>query len=548
MPRRALAEHQNSWLGGIVQFVPLDQLRENQAQSLQNAEIARTGAIRRRGGLRALITLHSALTLATSGTIATFSRVPHLLRSFKPHGAAPYLVGLFDFAPSLAATENQLGSDEVTDNVLWSDNATTVQLFDRLYTLNDGTAPKYWTPGAGVLATEGGGNIGMPSAKSAVYFRGRAWATGVPGREDLVFFSNVLGDTEGTAKAFQWNQQVNSFRLSTGRGVALSPFRNLALIAFTDNGIETLEPDPQNIYFTMRLVASNRIGCGAQHSIQEAGQDLIFVDQEGNIRSLSQTQLDETRGAESVPLSRPIDDVVRRITKTRLQTIRTAVFDQHYWIALPLDGEQYPTSVYGFSLTDRTWVGPYRFGFDPDGSDITPLVVHGLASHRFSGTEERLYLLTQVGVEGRIYQVYSTRQDDSTTIPVVLETRAFTWGEPRTEKTGVGIDLEARLLHAPGDTGTSITVEVRDNEQDWKSVGTLTMNPDAGPALPVSLAFTLSPYSRQRLKESLQNRLKGYQGQFRLTVRDSTNDFEILRLVATAIADPYDFRESGDVS
>jgi len=126
---------------------------------------------------------------------------------------------------------------------------------------------------------------------------------------------------------FVWHEDFQAFRMATGRIVSLLPFRNDVILIFTNRGIELLEPDSCDVLESRRVTVSNVVGCGAAQSIQVVGEDVMFMDQEGNIRSVAQTQLAESQGVAAVPLSQKIQRVIDRQNKQYLSASRSVLFD-----------------------------------------------------------------------------------------------------------------------------------------------------------------------------------------------------------------------------
>lgn len=279
---------QRSWVGGVHDFVPRDMIPDNTAIRLENVETHMHGTVRRRGGLRLQYT-HTA----------TSTDQPLLLKAINTiRGVEPFQVAVYntDAATSVVTIDQGPGGQRtVTVGPPWVfDQRTDVfPLLDRVYFTKEGLNPLYWENGATSLqeerATPGSSLTSIPKAMTGTYFQGRGWVGGNPAAPDLVYFSSALG-TNGNAEAgrspFTWDQDFQAFRMVTGRVEAIVPFRNAALVVFTDRGIETLEPNCCDILNTHRLTLNPNTGCVNRHTVQVCGEDIFFMDQEGHIRSL----------------------------------------------------------------------------------------------------------------------------------------------------------------------------------------------------------------------------------------------------------------------
>lgn len=530
---------QKTWVGGVHDFVPLNFIPDNAANRLENVETHMHGTVRRRGGTRV------QYQHAASSTDA-----PILLKSVNTiRGANPLTVACYNTAVDASAITIDYGSGggqvPVTSGLVFDDTSDAFALLDRIYFTKAGKNPQYWEPGktstAEELATPGLTMTSIPPVTTGTFFQGRGWAGGDPTSGDLVYFSSALG-TNGNAEAgrspFTWDHEFQAFRMVTGKVTAIVPFRNAALMIFTDKGIETLEPNCCDILNTHRLTMNNTVGCVNRHTIQVCGEEIFFMDQEGHIRSLSQTELDENRGVTNQPLSLTINRVIERQTKKRLTWARSGFSKGIYWIWMPTDGSQYANEGWGWSIRDQAWVGPYFLNRDQEGSVLVPSYVGGITSQRFQGDQERTYFLIKRQSTTAIKTVIAFEptdlKDEETTIPVVVETKAY---EPKgeTRKEWKHLEQDFRILLAPGDATVSMLLECRSDEGTWVTLATKTLATDAGPHLPVALPFALSPDSRQEAKTSFTSIAESsYLLQIRMTIRDSVDTWEILAQMLSA--------------
>lgn len=352
-------------------------------------------------------------------------------------------------------------------------------------------------------------------------------------------------ETQATPAAFGmlvWNQTFQAFRMVTGRVQALIPFRNDAVLVFTDRGIEIIEPDPCDVLESRRLTVSTRIGSVSKQSIQTVGEDVIFQDQEGHVRSLAQTELDESRGILNSPLSQDITGFINRLTKSALSATRSALFDGVYYIAWATGGSPSANEIWGYSVRDKAWTGPYRL---PDG-----MTVHGFAPIRFDGDQERLYVLVKDGSNARTFKFLEDFSDNSTAIPFEFRSKNHVAGNNAIKKTWVSIDMEARVIQQPSINPTVFELGVRGEEGAWITLALLTLGSNAGPQFTnnglgtfgITLPFHLIPDNRQRLKASLTGIIPRSHGlQMRIKESGTQNEFEVLSLILWGFQDPVEY-------
>lgn len=352
---------------------------------------------------------------------------------------------------------------------------------------------------------------------------------------------------------FLWDTEFQAFRTATGKITKILPYRDNALLIFTEHGIEVLEPDPFDVLSSVRNTFSLDIGSPFKNTVQVAGEDVYFMDQDGHLRSLLQTELEINKGVLNSPLSLKIQNVIDRQTKDRLHTARSVFHNGIYWIFMPLDGAQLPTEGWGFSVRDQSWVGPITF------TDLQN--VSGLAAIRFTDDRQRLFTLLDAGTDAVTYRFLdpADRLDITTAIPFEWRSANYTARNPSQRKEWVSLDIEARVLaqlslQAP----SSFVLRVRGDEGEWKLVGNLTLNTQAGPrmtgavsmgtlgSLGVSLNFNMIPDLRQRLKSSLTGLIPRSHGlQVELASSSTASDFEILGTTLWALIDPEEYEDSG---
>ena len=540
---------QRTFVGGVQDYLPYHMVRDTSAVRLENCEIHVHGTVRRRGGLREWFE-----------NTASSVDFPLLLKSFSGiRGLGPIEISVWNSAANTSQTTIDFGDGNpqtiaFPDSFAFDEKGDIFKLLDRVYYGRAGQNTLYWESGASALsqelATPGFSETTIPPVVTGVFFQGRGWAGGDPSAEDLVYFSGALGtdgDGESTRTPLSWDRHFQAFRMETGRVRAIIPFRNTALVVFTDKGIEVLEPNCCEILNTHRYTLHRNTGCPFRQTIQICGEDIFFMDQEGHIRSLKQTELDENQGVLNAPLSLTIQNVIDRQVKTRLDWARSAFSKGMYWIWMPTNGSQYANEGWGYSIRDQAWVGPYYFARDiDDDAHLVPTIVGGVDGNRFENDEERLYVLGKtVDDEIKTYIALEPEDytDDGVIIPVVLETKNYTAGDPL-KKTWFHTEQEVRFLIDPGDEDLDITVDVRGDEDGYVSTDAVTMSVSARPHLPVDLPFALVPEKRQQLKTSLAG-IIGYPTNGlmeRITIRDDNSRWEILTLVVSGIVEELDFQ------
>lgn len=149
---------------------------------------------------------------------------------------------------------------------------------------------------------------------------------------DTLYFSDIL-DGES------WDP-LGSIRVG-GDG---DPIRGLyswfgfRLLVFKERSIWTVDADPNQdpADWQVTLVSGN-IGCSSHRSIAAVGPDVFFLSRDG-IRSLQQIQAG-TQTSVGLALSSPINDLISRINKTKLDLCDGVFWNNRYMLAVPFVSE-----------------------------------------------------------------------------------------------------------------------------------------------------------------------------------------------------------------
>jgi len=150
---------------------------------------------------------------------------------------------------------------------------------------------------------------------------------------DTLYFSDIL-DGES------WDP-LGSLRIG-GDG---DPIKGLyswfgyQLIVFKERSIWSVNADPSQdaADWTISLISGN-IGCSSHRSITAVGPDVFFLSRDG-VRSLQQIQAG-TQTSVGLALSSPINDLISRIDKTKLDICDGVFWNNRYLLAVPFVTEE----------------------------------------------------------------------------------------------------------------------------------------------------------------------------------------------------------------
>jgi len=122
-----------------------------------------------------------------------------------------------------------------------------------------------------------------------------------------------------------------------------------ALIPTTENSIDTTNSAVK--------IMSKEIGCIAPKTIKyvtgSERADIFFLSDKGVFSVLRLEQ--DIGGGLSEPISQGIQEFIRRMTPSAAHKATAAVFDNKYYLALPIDGATENNAVFVFDLVRKRW-------------------------------------------------------------------------------------------------------------------------------------------------------------------------------------------------
>jgi hypothetical protein len=204
----------------------------------------------------------------------------------------------------------------------------------------------------------------------ACWFQNRFWVgfSAYGGQSFETLWWSELGD----GGSYSAN---NTLQIEPGIGgniVQLLPMRgfNPLIVVFKQTAIATIEPtwgassslvpaaaDALDTIKTKIRLISQKIGCEAPLSVQfvpgAPGGDIYFLSRDG-VRAMTRAN-DDTISGVSKPLSHPIRSTIKRINFKFANKITSAVFDNKYLLAVPLDGATENTHLLIFDLQSPGW-------------------------------------------------------------------------------------------------------------------------------------------------------------------------------------------------
>ena len=300
---------------------------------------------------------------------------------------------------------------------------------------------------------------------------------------DTLYFSDIL---DGEV----WDP-LGSIRVG-GDG---DPIRGLyswfgyRLLVFKERSIWTVDADPtlDPADWSISLVSGN-IGCSSHRSIAAVGADVFFLSRDG-IRSMAQIQAG-TQTSVGLALSSPINDLISRIDKTKLELCDGVFWNNRYLLAVPFVQE----GPFGVGL-ESEYAILLENGFSLELEDLIPrnnaiIVYHSLArswlgywdnwqvndffTTSFANFGPVLMFagdMTAVNEGGSQIWSFNDYLPNTRTSPTQVSsyldggssyqssviTKAFTLGEPIPDKIGYSIQLAFDNPYTTQNTGVTVS-------------------------------------------------------------------------------------------
>ena len=353
-----------------------------------------------------------------------------------------------------------------------------VQAKDILFILN-GTDNVHSMDSSESITDEGDTNTDPPKTTLGAWAQNnRLFLAGslTESERDYVWFSDTFDPQT-------YDRSVNVFKVrsgTAGKVTWLEPFKLNELIVYKEDSVFALNMTGATPLSDWTLQPVNTtIGCKAGRTVQDIGNDQVFLDNNNFVRLLSRTTFDKLQTS---VISAPIQSTLDTINTDAINTSCSAFVNGKYYLAIPTGTNTTPNVVLIWDTEASRLTGNPASGWSviPTGlwypSDFT--------SFEFGDNIETL-----VFSEGRAlslcYKV-SGNLDYGKTITMDV-------AGPTHDMSNRATDKIWGPLHVVWDAGENVTAEMFAdiNGEGFISLGTISLVGDA-PVLPINLPFTLS--------------------------------------------------------
>ncbi len=336
------------------------------------------------------------------------------------------------------------------------------QALDQCFIMN-GTDNTMSIDSSFTVTDEGNLNASFPRGTFAEWTpNNRMFASGVQtdSLRDYVYFSNALDP-------HTWDRTLNLFKVRSGNGgkiTWLKTFKEFELIIYKNDSIFVLEMDGATPLtdWTVKTL-STKIGCPAGRTVQDIGNDHIFLANDG-YRLLSRTTFDKLRVG---IISEPIQDIIDSINQDAIQNSVGWFQNGLYITGVPVGTSTIPNK---WMIWDS--VAAQRNG-DPNSAWTTiPTDTWNMTclSDFGFGDNKRTFVGGDGIANSLCYKVLSGTTDNGTTIVQKIISRQQDFDDPFIEKI-----FDPTSFTAVGGSDAVYLGEINIDEMGWGPFGQLNL-------------------------------------------------------------------------
>jgi len=353
----------------------------------------------------------------------------------------------------------------------------------------------------------------MPAPEYAAYHQRRLvmpFKYSVDDAEDTFTYRAILDEVivSDILDSDTYDQVYAQYRFNAGTAdfnVGLHSFSDDKLLVFNRNSIHLVSG--AGLDAAVQLI-TNEVGCVARNSIIQVGNNVLFLSDNG-VYGANFQDLYNLRGNE-VPLSSPIDPVIKRINRAVWDKSVGVYFDNRYYLAVPLDGSQVNNAILIFNFINKQWESIDTT--EDVNWNIANLIVAGKKAdravyavntlgglHKLDARVDAVDLLaTEIPVEG---QEETVAYD----IPASVTTRQFTLGTIDRKRWN---NFELHVQSSPdnaSDFSISAELENIDSTVDLGTLNSLNSNTNLAPDEDVSVRGRIGNKRAYGMQVTLNN-------------------------------------------
>jgi hypothetical protein len=294
-------------------------------------------------------------------------------------------------------------------------------------------APLYWSgnwadsfvlvPAAPIIP----GFTDIPNSNQATYYQNRLWV--VDGKDNIAA-SDVLDFTAYDAIA-------NNFNLNTGSAdylVGTFPFGDNSLLVFKHHSILLLQNVQGDLADVTVTEVTRQLGSIGINAVTTVGPDIAYMS-DRNINLITLTATNNSVQHKTLPLSRNISNILKRVNWSYASLVSMAYFDNKLFVAVPLDDATVCSTVLVYNFITDNWFGEWSF------AESMNMAIQGWAVADYLGAQ-RLHAIT---TDGRILVSGEGQNDISGTTVAEIATsftsRAYNFEGNNATQRRLWVDL-----------------------------------------------------------------------------------------------------------
>jgi len=333
----------------------------------------------------------------------------------------------------------------------------------------------------------GGGFMHQPGAPWGVYFQRRLWVPHYYNSSGPynapVYTSSKIKDEIAVSDILDtttFDQIENQFRISGGTAdyvVGMHGFYEDKLIVLNRNSLHLITGTQGSLLDTSVTELTSEIGCLARNTIVSRGNMVMFLSDDGvyAVEFLNDYNL---RGAEE-PISKNIQPYIDRINKDYADRAVGILFDNRYYLAVPLDSvagandARGNNSILVFNFLNKGWESLDTFG---DSRFLIKNFVTGSA-----GVRNNIYAVTGNGglhqleaVDSSVDRLNVSNVGSLLVTPAInasLTTRGYDLGTMERKRF---TDAQIVMQNLAGETGEYMISFASEDPDNASDIGTTT--------------------------------------------------------------------------
>lgn len=429
---------------------------ENCADTLTNVDLSEPGRRKKRPGATIISTIstlpcvhmHNYIVQGDTDQVLLYENTN--LRNWTGSGQF-----------SAPIKNNFTGSQTIVGMVTGKQSGITP---DDVTLVSNGTDNVFLLKSDGTIIDCGDENTSPPKTPVYAWYRNRFWAL----KNDLAYYADAAAAsyaaTSSAPTVGAFNRATNAFRIPVGLERAIVPTRDSGMVFFGQDAIWGLNPSTTPVATDQPEPLITNIGCVANNTPKVLGDDIYWLSQDG-VRSLKRNIQDKQQLGISYPISYKLKEQFDTISWAYVNKACAVVFDNKYFLALPVNGSTYNNEVWVYYPATDGW------------TIISGWYVGTWSKYTISGQERLYFGDSRTGI---VYRAWTGTSDAGSDIAYTEITRGYNMGFPYQYKFGGNLEIRAES------GGGTASVYYNMDDSDWILLGTIDTAGGSGLTFPLT--------------------------------------------------------------